>query len=99
MKSLIFSFSLCCIQLMATAQSGSIVVKGMISGDRKGDDKVYLQIGHEYEDSAQIIDDRYSFTVPFKEPVYVVITPHYATKVGYVPYGILADKPGEYTIS
>jgi thiol-disulfide isomerase/thioredoxin len=87
---------------MAQANTGSrITVTGTITGDLNGYDKVYLFIGHDDRDSSVIRDGHYSFSVPFKEPTYVVVLPQAVmkSKRGYRMNAVLTDMPGAYTVN
>ena len=77
-----------------------IVLQGDITGDLKGHNKMYIY-SRTYKDSAVIDNGHYSFNIPFKEPVFLMLLPEYilAEKQMYSPFGILMDKPVTYTVT
>ena len=88
----------------ATAQTGAeakVTISGKVSGDLQGDNKVYLQIGHEREDSSDVRDGRYSFTVPFSHPTYMIVFPHHylTSSKGIRMNPLLVDQAGRYTVN
>jgi thiol-disulfide isomerase/thioredoxin len=77
-----------------------IVLQGTITGDLKGHYKMFIY-SRTYNDSAIIDNGHYTFKIPFKEPVFLMLLPEYilAERQMYSPFGILMDKPVTYTVT
>lgn len=95
----VISGTMICIGSYAQTQQ-QITLQGSITGDLKGHNKMYLY-SHTYSDSATIENGHYTFHIPFKEPVYLMLVPEYifAERQMYRPFGILMDKPVTYTVT
>ncbi|NSL86963.1 redoxin domain-containing protein [Chitinophaga sp. Mgbs1] len=78
----------------------TITIQGNITGDLKGHNKMYIY-SRTYNDSTVIANGHYTFKIPFKEPVFLMLLPQYvmAERQMYVPFGILMDKPVTYTVT
>ncbi|NLR80715.1 TlpA disulfide reductase family protein [Chitinophaga eiseniae] len=101
MKQLIAALSGTLISLGSFAQTGQeITLQGTITGDLKGHNKMYLY-SRTYHDSTTIENGKYTFHIPFKEPVFLILYPEYikAAMQMYTPFGILMDKPVTYTVT
>ncbi|NLU90473.1 TlpA disulfide reductase family protein [Chitinophaga sp. Ak27] len=77
-----------------------IILQGNITGDLKGYNKMYIY-SRTYNDSAIIENGHYTFRIPFKEPVFLMLLPEYvkAQRQMYTPFGILMDQPVTYTVT
>jgi thiol-disulfide isomerase/thioredoxin len=95
----VISASMICIASYAQTQQ-QITLEGTITGDLKGHNKMYIY-SRTYNDSAIIDNGHYTFKIPFKEPVYLMLLPEYilAERQMYSPFGILMDKPVTYTVT
>lgn len=95
----VISASMICIGSYAQTQQ-QITLQGTITGDLKGHNKMYIY-SRTYNDSAIIDNGHYTFKIPFKEPVYLMLLPEYilAERQMYSPFGILMDKPVTYTVT
>ncbi|MBS0029152.1 redoxin domain-containing protein [Chitinophaga sp. 22321] len=101
MKKIITVISATMICLGTYAQTRpEIILTGTITGNLKGHNKMYLY-SRTYNDSAMIENGRYTFHIPFKEPVFLMLLPEYilAERQMYSPFGILMDKPVTYTVT
>lgn len=81
-------------------QQGMVVIKGTVTGDLKGANKMFLYTRTSH-DSA-IIGERghYTFQFKFTEPGLKFFLPEYITAQGkmYSPFGILISQPGTYYV-
>lgn len=95
----VISGTMICIGSYAQTQQ-QITLQGTITGDLKGHNKMFIY-SHTYEDSTIIENGHYTFKIPFKEPVYLMLLPGYilAEQQMYTPFGILMDKPVTYTVT
>ena len=95
----VISGAMICLGSYAQTQP-QIVLQGNITGDLKGHNKMYIY-SRTYNDSAMIENGHYTFHIPFKEPVFLMLLPEYilAERQMYSPFGILMDKPVTYTVS
>ncbi|NLR58556.1 AhpC/TSA family protein [Chitinophaga polysaccharea] len=101
MKKVIAALSGTLISLGCFAQTvQEITLQGTITGDLKGHNKMYLY-SRTYHDSTTIENGKYTFHIPFKEPVFLILYPEYikAERQMYTPFGILMDKPVTYTVT
>ncbi|PSL46196.1 peroxiredoxin [Chitinophaga niastensis] len=95
----VISGVLLCMGSYAQTQR-QIVLQGTITGDLKGHNKMYIY-SRTYNDTAVITNGHYTFTIPFQEPVFLMLLPEYilAEQQMYSPFGILMDKPTTYTVT
>ncbi|HEY9261073.1 TlpA disulfide reductase family protein [Chitinophaga sp.] len=95
----VISATMICLGSYAQTQP-QITLQGTITGDLKGHNKMYIY-SRTYNDSAIIENGHYTFKIPFKEPVLLMLLPEYilAERQMYRPFGILMDKPVTYTVT
>lgn len=105
MKKLIISTAILIASTGSYAQraekSEKVVIDGVLSGDLKGHNKIYLYTRLE-NDSAEIgADGHYHFELPFAGVTLKMLFPEYIGKEGkvYRPFGILIDRPGTYRVN
>jgi len=75
---------------------GKVVIRGTLTGDTKGYNKIYMYGGHGGStDSAEIKNGVFTFEMPFTGPALKLFYLEYTVKNGmmYTPFGILIDKP------
>ncbi|MFB6456449.1 redoxin domain-containing protein [Chitinophaga sp. Hz27] len=98
MKKTIGIFAGMLLGMSSMAQS--ITIEGDLAGDLKGHNKMYLY-SRTYQDSADINNGHYTFKIPYKDPMFLMLLPQYiqAERQMYVPFGVLFDKPVTYTIT
>ena len=102
MKKYFLSLAALTLAFLTFAQTGknTVVIKGTLTGDLKGYNKIYLytRMG---TDSAVIENSQYSFSFPFTEATVKMLYPEYVQKTRqmYQPFGILIAEPGTYYIT
>ncbi len=86
--------------LSCMGQKGMVVIKGVIKGDLKGHNKIYMYTRTD-KDSVVVKNGHYSFSFLFKKPDMKMLYPEYvrAMKMMYRPFGVLITQPGIYTIT
>ena len=86
--------------MAATAQS-TITIKGNVTTDLKGYNKIYVYGNNVANDSAEIHNGQFKIQLPFVKPVMVLMYAEYTIKNGsmYTPFGLLIDRAGEVTVS
>jgi len=77
-----------------------VTITGIVDGDTKGYDKVFVYGEGLATDSAKIINGKFTLTVRFTKPRVVLMYDQYSAKMkgGYMPIQILMDRPGKITI-
>ncbi|QEC42480.1 thiol-disulfide isomerase/thioredoxin [Pseudobacter ginsenosidimutans] len=102
MKQLFFCLAAISCGLFSHAQSGKnmVTIKGTLTGDLKGYNKIYLYT-RTSRDSAVIQNGEYSFSFPFEQPTFRNLYPEYLRHGGmmYQPFGILIAGPGTYYVN
>ncbi len=96
-----FFLPLLLIGSVALAQtSKNVVIHGELKGDLKGYNKIYLYTRLS-NDSAEIVNGKYTFTFPFVETDFKTLYPEYVKEMKqmYQPFGILISEPGEYYVT
>jgi thiol-disulfide isomerase/thioredoxin len=86
--------------LVFAQQKGVVTIKGTLSGDLKGANKIYLYT-RTTNDSAAIVDGHYTFSFPFESVGLKFLYPEYIKmkRMMYQPYGILISEPGIYYVT
>lgn len=81
------------------ANAQEVIIKGTLNGDLKGYNKIYLYT-RTSNDSAEIVNGKYTFRFPYTEPGFKYFYPQYIKEQGmmYQPFGILISEPGTYEI-
>lgn len=79
---------------------GQVIIKGTLTGDLKGFDKIYMYTRTSH-DSAQIVNGQYTFRFPFGEAEMKMLYPEYVKEqhMMYQPFGILIAGPGTYYVT
>ncbi len=87
------------VLLSMSSMAQTITIEGDLAGDLKGYNKMYLY-SRTYKDSADIHNGHYTFKIPYKEPMFLMLLPQYvqAERQMYVPFGVLFDQPVTYTV-
>lgn len=102
MRKYFLSLAILIIASLGFAQTGknTVVIKGTLSGDLKGYNKIYLYTRMGI-DSAVIENGQYTFTFPFTEVAIKMLYPEYIQKSHqmYQPFGILIAEPGTYYVT
>lgn len=82
------------------SKSNLVVIKGILNGDLKGYNKMYLY-SRTSNDSATIVDGDYTFSFPFTEVGMKMFQPEYVVGMRqmYQPFGILITGPGTYYVT
>jgi thiol-disulfide isomerase/thioredoxin len=97
-----FSITVVFLSSLAMAQSKKdmVIIKGRLSGELKGYNKIYLYT-RTSNDSAEIKDGQYSFSFPFTEVSLKMLYPQYIKEMHlmYQPFGILVAEPGTYYVT
>ncbi|NQX38480.1 Thiol-disulfide isomerase or thioredoxin [Pedobacter steynii] len=79
--------------LAATGASAQTVsIKGTVTGDTKGKNKVYITDLNAYKDSATIQNGRFALEIAFKGPQALFM--HMEYEPGYRPFRVVFDKAG-----
>ena len=86
--------------VFAQQEKGMVVIKGVLNGDLKGYNKIYLYT-RTSNDSAVIKNGQYTFSFPFSEVAVKVLYPEYVKEMHmmYQPFGILIAEPGTYYVT
>ena len=101
MKTLfLFFLSFSFITLSSAQKRNEVVIHGTMKGDLKGFNKIYLYT-RTSNDSAEIVDGKYTFRFQFADPVMKYLYPQYIReqRMIYQPFGILFAKPGDYYVT
>ena len=86
--------------MLFAQQKGMVIIKGVLNGDLKGYNKIYMYT-RTSNDSAAIVNGDYTFTFPFTEPQIKILYPEYIKMqhMMYQPFGILISEPGTYYVT
>ncbi|NML23909.1 AhpC/TSA family protein [Pseudoflavitalea sp. G-6-1-2] len=100
MKKIIMAGMMMGACITATAQ-GFVTIKGSVTGDLKGYNKIYLYGNDVANDSAEVRNGQFTFKLPYKKPLMALMYAEYTIKNGsmYTPFGLLIDRAGEVTVS
>lgn len=76
-----------------------VIIKGTLNGNLKGYNRIYLYTRIS-NDSAEIVNGKYTFRFPFTEMGFKYFYPQYIKEQGmmYQPFGILISGPGTYEV-
>lgn len=102
MKQTIYFLLLTVIGMASSAQTSTnqrITIRGTVSGDTKGFNKIYTSHGNGGQDSIEIKDGKFTMTVPFNAPFSQFFYTEYEISGerrnrGYRPTSLLFDRPG-----
>ncbi len=86
--------------LTLAQQKGMVTIKGILNGDLKGYNKIYMYT-RTSNDSAAIVNGHYTISFPFKAPQIKILYPEYIKMqhMMYQPFGILISEPGTYYVT
>jgi len=100
MRKIVYAGLMVALAVPAMAQK-TVVIKGTVSGDTKGYNKVYIYGTGVKQDSTEIHDGRFEFSLPFEESILPLMYLQYDLKLKgmYSPFGVLVETPGTVTIS
>lgn len=97
-----YTAAILCSSLVTGAYAqNKIIIKGKVSGDTKGYNKVFTYTGHTTKDTAVIANGAFSMELSYDGPVLQLFYDEYDIRNNgmYQPYGVLIDKPGTYYIT
>lgn len=101
MKKYCLSIMILMIYSLGSAQvnKGVVTIKGTLNGDLKGYNAIYMYT-RTTNDSATIINGKYTFTFPFTSVGMKFLYPKYIKEMHmmYQPFGILITGPGTYYV-
>lgn len=85
--------------IFAQQKNGMVVIKGTLNGDLKGYNTIYMYT-RTTNDSAEIINGKYTFSFPFTKVGMKFLYPKYIKEMRmmYQPFGILITEPGTYYV-
>lgn len=88
------SLKLMLVLLLAAtgASAQNVLIKGTVSGDTKGKNKVYITDLNAYKDTASIQNGKFLIEIPFNGPQALFM--HMEYEPGYRPFRVVFDKPG-----
>lgn len=74
----------------------NVVIKGTVTGDLKGHTQVYVYGPGITSDTAEIVNGKFEFNIPYKAEMVPIFYDEYDVKVkkGVSPYMVLVDRPG-----
>lgn len=110
MKTTLLTFLFLALSLVSSAQNKAnsdkfVTLTGYITGETTGYSKIYLygQAGQAITpDSAVIENGKFYFKIPYSKPFMPLFYAKYESKGkggrGYIPYGLLLDKPCNLTL-
>lgn len=74
-----------------------IVIEGIVKGNTKGKNRVYITDLNDYRDSAVADNGRFNIKIPFSQEKTFFI--NFEFEMGYRPYAIVCDQPGAMLLS